>query len=46
MKVDKELLRQQIKFLYSYNWRERDTPDEIVGITNLLEAIEEQDTDE
>ena len=41
MKVDKELLKDQIKFLYTYPWREEGTPDEIVGITNLLEAIEE-----
>jgi hypothetical protein len=41
MKVDKELLKEQIKFLYSYTWREQDIPDEIVGIINLLEAIEE-----
>jgi hypothetical protein len=41
MKVDKELLREQIKFLYSYAWREQGIPDEIVGIINLLEAVEE-----
>ena len=42
MKVDKELLVQQIKFLYSYPWREQGTPDEVVGVINLLEAIEEE----
>jgi len=42
MKVDLELLRDQIKFLYSYAWREQGIPEEIVGIINLLEAIEEE----
>lgn len=42
MKVDKELLVQQIKFLYSYPWREQGIPDEVVGVINLLEAIEEE----
>ena len=41
MKIDKQLLQDQIKFLYSYAWKEQDTPSEIVGIINLLEAIEE-----
>jgi hypothetical protein len=41
MNVDKELLKEQIAFLYSYAWREQDIPDEIVGIINLLEAVEE-----
>ena len=41
MKVDKELLVSQIKFLYAYPWREQGIPDEIVGVINLLEAIEE-----
>jgi hypothetical protein len=45
MKVDKELLREQIKFLYSYAWREQGIPDEIVGIINLLEAVEEGEDD-
>ena len=42
MKVDRELLVQQIKFLYSYPWREQGIPDEVVGVINLLEAIEEE----
>ena len=42
MKVDKDLLVQQIKFLYSYPWREQGIPDEVVGVINLLEAIEEE----
>ena len=42
MKVDRELLVQQIKFLYSYPWQEGDIPNEIVGVINLLEAIEEE----
>lgn len=42
MKVDRELLVQQIKFLYSYPWREQGIPDEVVGVINLLEAIEEK----
>jgi hypothetical protein len=46
MKVDKELLKEQIKFLYSYVWREQGIPDEIVGIINLLEAIEEGESNE
>jgi hypothetical protein len=46
MKVDKQLLREQIKFLYSYAWREQGIPDEIVGIINLLEAIEEGESNE
>jgi len=41
-KVDKVLLKEQIKFLYSYAWREQGIPDEIVGVINLLEAIEEE----
>jgi hypothetical protein len=41
MNVDKELLTQQIKFLYSYPWRDQGIPDEVVGVINLLEAIEE-----
>jgi hypothetical protein len=41
MKVDKELLIDQIGFLYAYPWREQGYPDEIVGVINLLEAIEE-----
>ncbi len=45
MKVDKRLLQEQIKFLYSYAWREQDTPDEIVGVINLLEAIEEDENE-
>lgn len=45
MKVDKQLLQEQIKFLHSYAWREQGIPDEIVGVINLLEAIEEK-TDE
>jgi hypothetical protein len=45
MKVNKELLREQIKFLYSYAWREQGIPDEIVGIINLLEAVEEGEDD-
>jgi len=43
MKIDLELLRDQIKFLYSYAWREQGIPEEIVGIINLLEAIEEEE---
>lgn len=43
MKVDKELLVEQIKFLYSYPWREQGIPEEVVGVINLLEAIEESD---
>ena len=43
MKIDLELLRDQIKFLYSYAWREQDIPEEILGIINLLEAIEEEE---
>lgn len=43
MKVDKELLVQQIKFLYSYPWGDQGIPDEVVGVINLLEAIEEGD---
>jgi hypothetical protein len=46
MKVDKELLIEQIKFLYTYPWREQSVPSEVVGITNLLEAIEEGESDE
>ena len=46
MKIDLELLRDQIKFLYSYAWREQGIPDEIVGVINLLEAIEEGDESE
>jgi len=43
MKIDLELLRDQIKFLHSYAWREEwGIPEEIVGIINLLEAIEEE----
>lgn len=42
MKVDRELLVQQIKFLYSYPWRGQGIPDEVVGVINLLEAIEEE----
>ncbi len=41
MKVDYELLKEQITFLYSYAWREQGIPEEIVGVINLLEAIEE-----
>jgi hypothetical protein len=41
MNVDKQLLRQQIKFMYSYKWAGKKIPDEVVGITNLLEALEE-----
>ncbi len=43
MNVDKELLKEQITFLYSYAWREQGIPEEIVGVINLLEAIEEGD---
>jgi uncharacterized protein YktA (UPF0223 family) len=46
VKVDKELLIEQIKFLYTYPWREEGTPEEIVGVINLLEAIEEGENDE
>jgi hypothetical protein len=42
MKVDKELLVSQIKFLYAYPWREQGIPEEIVGVINLLGAIEEE----
>ena len=42
MKVDRELLVQQIKFLYSYPWTGEGMPDEVVGVINLLEAIEEE----
>jgi hypothetical protein len=45
VKVDKQLLEEQIKFLYSYAWREQGIPDEIVGIINLLEAIEEDENE-
>jgi hypothetical protein len=45
MKVDKQLLQDQIKFLYSYAWREQGIPDEVVGVINLLEAIEEEDNE-
>ena len=45
MKVDKQLLQDQIKFLYSYAWREQGIPDEIVGVINLLEAIEEDESE-
>ncbi len=44
MKVDKQLLQEQIKFLYSYPWGQ-DTPTEVVGVINLLESIEEEDND-
>jgi hypothetical protein len=44
MKVDKQLLQEQIKFLYSYPWGQ-DTPAEVVGVINLLEAIEEEDNE-
>jgi hypothetical protein len=46
MKVDKQLLQEQIKFLYSYAWREQGIPEEVVGVINLLEAIEEEESDE
>lgn len=46
MKIDKELLVQQIKFLYSYPWREQGIPDEVVGVINLLEAIEEEENEQ
>jgi hypothetical protein len=39
MKVDKELLQDQVKFLYSYDWREKDIPQEVIGVLNLLEDI-------
>ena len=39
MKVDKELLQDQVKFLYSYAWREQDIPQEVIGVLNLLEDI-------
>jgi hypothetical protein len=45
MNIDKELLKEQITFLYSYAWREQGIPDEIVGIINLLEAVEEDDNE-
>ncbi len=46
MNIDKELLKEQITFLYSYAWREQGIPDEIVGIINLLEAVEEDDNEQ
>jgi hypothetical protein len=45
MKFDKQLLQDQIKFLYSYAWREQGIPDEVVGVINLLEAIEEEENE-
>jgi len=45
MKVDKQLLQEQIKFLYCYAWREQGIPDEIIGVINLLETIEEDDNE-
>jgi len=41
MKIDNKLLKEQIAFLYSYAWREQGIPNEVVGVINLLEAIEE-----
>jgi hypothetical protein len=42
VKIDQELLIQQIKFLYSYPWREQGIPEEVIGVINLLETIEEE----
>jgi hypothetical protein len=45
VRIDKQLLQEQIKFLYSYAWREQGIPDEVVGVINLLEAIEEEENE-
>ena len=39
MKIDIELLKQQIIFLDNYNWGENGMPIEVSGIRNLLVAI-------
>ena len=46
MKIDVDLLRKQIAFLDTYPWREPLTPEEIVGITNLLDAILDEEEED
>ena len=39
MKIDYQLLREQIQFLDSYPWREAADRDYVEGVINLLEII-------
>lgn len=39
MKIDYQLLREQIQFLDSYPWREEADRDYVEGVINLLEII-------
>lgn len=41
--IDKELLKEQLKFLSEYPWREQGIPEEVVGIMNLIESLLEED---
>ncbi len=44
MNIDTQLLEDQIDFLYSYPWREKEMPQEIEGVLNLLGAILDKET--
>jgi hypothetical protein len=43
MNIDIALLREQIKFLDNYSWRERKDLEFVQGIINLLDTVLDQE---
>lgn len=46
MRVDTNLLREQIEFLVSYPWRKEADRDYVEGVINLLEAVLDKEEEE
>jgi hypothetical protein len=44
--IDTTLLRGQINFLYNYAWKEQGIPQEVIGVLNLLESLNEGEGDD
>ena len=43
MNIDKELLRKQYNFIASYPWKEKQEPEQVTGVLNLLETLLEEE---